>query len=146
MEGKGFLKVVGILMIIFAGIGLVFGVIGLIGAAALSSMMTEWGVTEDVTTVVNAAVIISCILSIIGAGLEMATGIIGVKFCDKPKKANVCLVMVIILLVLEVISLILTFVGGNYDAGTIILSIVTGLAMPVLYLIGVCLNKKGIVE
>ena len=146
MKGKGFLKVVGILMIIFAGIGIIAGIISVVGISALTSVATSWGVTEDMATTVNVAVIIAAILTLIGAGFELATGIVGVKFCNDPTKTNACLVMVIILLVMEVLSLVLTFVGGNYDAGTIILSIITGLAMPVLYLIGVCLNKNTIGE
>ena len=137
-KGKGFLKVVGILMIIFGALGIiVVGIIGLVGVLAASTL----GIG-----VVTAAVIVASILAIIGGVIELITGIIGVKNCNKPENWKSCMIWGIISLALEVLSLILSFVGSNASAGSIIINIIGGVAMPVLFIIGAKLNQKQYFE
>jgi hypothetical protein len=142
MKGKGFLKVTGILMIIFAAIALIVDVISLVVMDEISAGSVSSEFPENVRNVASIAVT-GLIIGCAGSALEMATGIIGVANSKKPQKATICIVFGIIVLAIEVISLIFGFVGGQASAATIIVSVIVGLALPVLYLIGAILNKKS---
>lgn len=84
MQGKNFLKVCGIIMIVFGALAfIVSGIVGLIGAIGLS---LEAAMGESVGA---GKVILSAIFSIVASILEIVCGIIGVKNCDKPEKADV---------------------------------------------------------
>lgn len=145
-KGRNFLKVTGILMIIGAALGIILGIIALIGAIAILS-----GAAADLVTIeegaalanVSSLVVVSAVVGLIGAVIQLIAGILGVKNSNRPEKATVCIVFGIIVLVLEIISLIMTFTsGGTASALTIISDIVLGVAIPILYLVGAFLNKK----
>lgn len=130
MQGSKFLKVTGILMIIFSALALVFAIIAIAGISLLAAM----GASSGLLTV-------SCILALVGAVAELVAGIIGVKNWNKLEKAGTCITWGIIVIVLCVISNILTVVGGGDFS---VLNLVTGLVIPVLYLIGGLQNKKAL--
>ncbi len=141
-KGSGFLKVCGILMIIGGALTIIFsGVMGIIAYVAGSALVSsgEVGTGE----IVGTALLIGAILALISGILELIAGIVGVKNHNKPEKSTACLVWGIIVLVLNVISLILSFAGGSSNVATIIVSVLCGLALPVLYIIGAALNKKS---
>ena len=126
--GSKFLKVTGILMIIFGAIALVFAIIGIASIGVLAAL----GASSGLLT-------ISCILALVGAVVELVAGIIGVMNWNKTEKANVCITWGIIVIALCIISNILTVVaGGTFN----IVSLLTGLVIPVLYLIGGIQNKN----
>ena len=130
MQGSKFLKVTGILMIIFGALALVLAIIVIAGISLLAAM----GASSGLLTV-------SCILMLVGAVAELVAGIIGVKNWNKLEKAGTCITWGIIVIVLCVISNILTVVGGGDFS---VLNLVTGLVIPVLYLIGGLQNKKAL--
>ena len=130
MQGSKFLKVTGILMIIFGALALVLAIIAIAGISLLAAM----GASSGLLTV-------SCILALVGAVAELVAGIIGVKNWTKLEKAGTCITWGIIVIVLCVISNILTVVGGGDFS---VLNLVTGLVIPVLYLIGGLQNKKAL--
>ncbi len=130
MQGSKFLKVTGILMIIFGAIALVLAIIAIAGISVLAAL----GASSGLLTV-------SCILALVGAVAEFVAGIIGVKNWNKLEKAGTCITWGIIVIVLCVISNILSVVGGGEFN---ILNLLTGLVIPVLYLIGGIQNKKAI--
>ena len=82
------------------------------------------------------------ILMIIGGGLSIILGIVsllGVANCKKPEKATACLVWGIIVAVVDVLSNVLAVVaGGDFSVSSLIL----GLVLPVLFIIGAALNKQ----
>jgi len=121
MKGKNYLKVTGILLIIFSGIGL-------ISIISLSKLIEN---------VMGSTVFI---LSIIASVVELVTGIIGVTWCKKPEKAKLCLAFGIIILVLNLANYILQI--NTYGASNIIFSMIVGSILPVLYVIGAVLNLK----
>ena len=127
MQGSKFLKVTGILMIIFGALALVLAIIAIAGISLLAAM----GASSGLLTV-------SCILMLVGAVAELVAGIIGVKNWNKLEKAGTCITWGIIVIVLCVI---LTVVGGGDFS---VLNLVTGLVIPVLYLIGGLQNKKAL--
>lgn len=130
MQGSKFLKVTGILMIIFGALALVLAIIAIAGISLLAAM----GASSGLLTV-------SCILMLVGAVAELVAGISGVKNWNKLEKAGTCITWGIIVIVLCVISNILTVVGGGDFS---VLNLVTGLVIPVLYLIGGLQNKKAL--
>ena len=130
MKGSKFLKVTGILMIIFSALALILSIVAAIGLATLAALdLNTWQYTAAV------------ILMLVGSIFELIAGIVGVKNCNKPEKAGTCMVWGIIVIALSVLSNVLTLVG-NPDNFSIV-NLLTGLVIPVLYLIGAVMNKKA---
>lgn len=130
MKGSKFLKVTGILMIVFGALALILSIVAAIGLAALVALdLNTWQYT------------LAVILMLVGSIFELIAGIVGVKNCTKPEKAGTCMVWGIIVIAISVLSDVLTLVG-NPDNFSIV-SLLTGLVIPVLYLIGAVMNKKA---
>ena len=130
MKGSKFLKVTGILMIVFGALALILSIVAAIGLAALAALdLNTWQYT------------LAVILMLVGSIFEMIAGIVGVKNCNKPEKAGTCMVWGIIVIALSVLSNVLTLVG-NPDNFSIV-NLLTGLVIPVLYLRGAVMNKKA---
>lgn len=129
MKGRKFLKVTGILMIIGAAFGIIGGIIAMIGAGALAAVLeTSAG-----------GLMLASALILASAVFQLIAGIMGVKNCDKPEKAQSCLVMGVIVAILGVAGNIISNVlGSSFN----ILSYATGLVIPVLYIIGAVKNKE----
>ena len=129
-KGTGFLKVTGILMIIGGGISIIMGIIAALSVAALAYIAGG-----DSSALLYASVV----LMLISAVAELVAGIIGVVNCKKPEKAGVCIAWGIIVAVLSVAGTILNSVGGGSFSA---FSLILGLVLPVLYIIGAVFNKK----
>ena len=130
-KGTGFLKVTGILMIIGGAVSIILSIIAALGIAALAYISDG--------TVSSALLYASVILMIVSAVAELVAGIIGVANCKKPDKAGSCIVWGIIVAVLSVAGTILNSVGGGSFS---VFSLILGLVLPVLYIIGAVFNKK----
>lgn len=129
MKGRKFLKVTGILMIIGGAFGIIGGIIAMIGAGALAAVLeTSAG-----------GLMLASALILASAVFQLIAGIMGVKNCDKPEKAQSCLVMGAIVAILSVAGNIISNVlGSDFN----IFSYATGLIIPVLYIIGAVKNKE----
>jgi hypothetical protein len=132
-RGRVLLKVVGILYIIFDAIGLLSTVVTLTPAG--QNLLSMAGVQYS-----PLYYIISIILSVFG----IIVGITAVKNSDKPENANICIVMSIILIILRIVDFVVT--SNNVLSGTSLVSLIVGLILPVLLLIGGVLNKKSQIE
>ena len=131
MKGRKFLKVTGILMIIGAAFGIIGGIVAMIGAGALAAVLeTSAG-----------GLMLASALILASAVFQLIAGIMGVKNCDKPEKAQSCLVMGVIVAILSVSGNIISNVlGSDFN----IFSYATGLIIPVLYIIGAVKNKETV--
>ena len=129
MKGRKFLKVTGILMIIGGAFGIIGGIVAMIGAGALAAVLeTSAG-----------GLMLASALILASAVFQLIAGIMGVKNCDKPEKAQSCLVMGVIVAILSVAgNVISNMLGSSFN----ILSYATGLIIPVLYIIGAVKNKE----
>ena len=129
MKGRKFLKVTGILMIIGGAFGIIGGIVAMIGAGALAAVLeTSAG-----------GLMLASSLILASAVFQLIAGIMGVKNCDKPEKAQSCLVMGVIVAILSVAgNVISNILGSSFN----ILSYATGLIIPVLYIIGAVKNKE----
>ena len=129
MKGRKFLKVTGILMIIGGAFGIIGGIVAMIGAGALAAVLeTSAG-----------GLMFASVLILASAVFQLIAGIMGVKNCDKPEKAQSCLVMGVIVAILSVAGNVTSSVlGSSFN----ITSYVTGLVIPVLYIIGAVKNRE----
>lgn len=140
LKGQKLLKVIGILMIIFGGLSLLFS-IGIGFAAALIL----------VSTIGSAALIMLGALPIVSAALELAAGIVGVSAAGMPsvRKIRTAVVLGVLVLVLSVASLAYSAINSaamGVNTYTIALDVVSGLVIPVLYLVGVFRYKNALVK
>lgn len=129
MKGRKFLKVTGILMIIGAAFGIIGGIIAMIGVGALAAVLETSAV----------GLMLASVLVLASAVFQLIAGIMGVKNCDKPEKAQTCLVMGIIVAILSVAGNVTSNVlGSDFN----VFNYATGLVIPVLYIIGAAKNKE----
>ena len=129
MKGRKFLKVTGILMIISAAFGIIGGIVAMIGAGALAAVLeTSAG-----------GLMLASALILASAVFQLIAGIMGVKNCDKPEKAQSCIVIGVIVAILSVAGNVISNVlGSDFN----IINYATGLIIPVLYIIGAVKNKE----
>ena len=129
MKGRKFLKVTGILMIIGGAFGIIGGIVAMIGAGALAAVLeTSAG-----------GLMLASALILVSAVFQLIAGIMGVKNCDKPEKAQSCIVIGVIVAILSVAGNVISNVlGSDFN----IINYATGLIIPVLYIIGAVKNKE----
>lgn len=131
-KGSGFLKVTGVLMIIGGALSIILGIVAVLGIAALAYLSDG--------TVSMGLLYASGALMLVSAVAELVAGIIGVKNCKNPEKSGTCMVWGVIVAVLSVAGTVLNSVGGGEFSA---LSLVIGLVLPILYIIGAYMNKKA---
>lgn len=133
MPGIGMLKITSILMIVFGIIALVAGIIAIVGVSALGVALGAGGGFV-------AFMVVMGVLALIGAVIELLAGLAGRKCANNPSTQGLkkCMILGIIVLILSIISLIGSGTMGSLNG----LGVVTGLIIPILYLIGVFQIKK----
>jgi hypothetical protein len=133
MPGIGMLKVTSILMIIFGIIAIIAGIVAIVGVSAL-------GVALGAGAGFVALMVVMGVLALVGAIIELLAGLAGRKCANNPSVQGLrkCMILGIIVLALSIIALIGSGVLGALNG----LGIVTGLIIPILYLIGVFQIKK----
>ena len=129
MKGRKFLKITGILMIIGGAFGIIGGIVAMIGAGALAAVLeTSAG-----------GLMLASALILVSAVFQLIAGIMGVKNCDKPEKAQSCMVIGVIVAILSVAGNVISNVlGSDFN----IMNYATGLIIPILYIIGAAKNKE----
>lgn len=126
-KGSTLLKVSGILMIIGGAISLIFAIIAIAGIAILAAA----GASSALLYAAGA-------IALLGSVAELVAGIVGVVNWNKPEKAKTCICWGVIVIVLSIASCILEVAGGGDFP---VLSLLLGLVLPVLYIIGAVKNK-----
>ena len=132
MKGHKFLKVTGILMIIGGALSAILGIIAVLSVVALAyiaSAHSEAGMLYA-----------STILFLVSGIVELIAGIIGVINAEKPQKAKTCIVWGALVAVLSVAGTILGVAGGGDFS---VFSLILGLVLPVLYIIGAVKNMQS---
>ena len=147
MEQKGsmLLKVISIIMIIGGILSAVASLALVLFAGATSAFISDpqgqsalagSGVSG---AAVNGVVWAAAIIAVIGAVIEIIAGVKGKKNWNNPDQAKTLMIWGIITAVISLISNILFATGGT---GVQIVSILAGLVIPVLYIIGTVQLKK----
>ena len=154
MEQKGsmLLKVVSIIMMIGGIIGAVVSVIMAIVVAvgqaafsqpetqaALNDALAQANVDKSAAGAVMGLLWVGVIILVAGSVLEIIAGVKGKNNWNNPSQAQTLMILGIVCAVLSIIGNILFAVSG---AGAQIISILTGLVLPVLYIIGTVQLKK----
>ena len=121
MKGHKFLKITGILMIVSAAISILAGVfVGGLGALA-------------------AGLWAALFLTLVGGICQLIAGVKGVKHCQRIEEAGKLIIWGAIVAVFCILSTVLSMVnGGEFN----FMSILTGVAVPALYIYGAVLNSK----
>ncbi len=104
--GSKFLKVTGILMIIFGSIALVVSIIAMLGLGVLEALGAPMGLLWA-----------SGLISLAASVAEFVAGIIGVKNWNKPEKANTCIGWGIAIVAMSIISNVFTLGTIQIDFG-----------------------------
>lgn len=152
-KGKNFLLVTGIIIVICAGITLLTSVIGLstidIIMRNMEQTYSQIPSVKDTFSSLGIPLsrgyyITSYISSIISSTIWLIAGILGIVLCKRPEKAQINLVMGILMFAYIVIQNIIFAALGYMLAAMAALGIILGAILPVLYLIGAVLNKKSV--
>lgn len=132
MKGQKFLKVTGILMIISAVFSILAGVlVGGLGAlaaglgAASGLTLSYWG---------------ALFLTLIGGICQLIAGIKGVKHSKNSANSQKLIVWGVIVAAFSVLGMVMNVVNG---AEFNLTSLLTGVAVPALYIYGAMLNAKS---
>ena len=153
MEQKGskLLKIVSIIMMIGGIVSAVFSVIAAILAGLGTAVMTQPEVSNAVdsalaangysgnTGPVMAVIWIAVVVSVVCAVVEIIAGVKGKKNWNNPAAAQGMMILGIVCAALSLVSNILFATGG---LGVQIVSILSGMVLPVLYIIGTVQLKK----
>ena len=129
MKGHKFLKVTGILMIIAAVFSIIAGVL----VGGLGVLAAGLGAESGLTFPYWAALF----LTLVGGICQMIAGIKGIKHSKRSEKAGKLIVWGAIVAVFSVLSIVMSLVnGGEFN----VVSVLTGIAIPALYIYGAVLN------
>ena len=131
MKGHVFLKVTGILMIIAAAFSIIVGVL----LAGISALAAGLGAASGLKFSFWAALF----LTLVGGICQLIAGVKGVKHCQRIEEAGKLIIWGAIVAVFCILSTVLSMVnGGEFN----FMSILTGVAVPALYIYGAVLNSK----
>lgn len=142
--GKGFLKVVGILLII----GGVFGFIGAASNAFVASALSSGSLDSATTAIYEQAGLTAetfqagIITSVIQGVIYLAAGILGVANCNKIEKANICFICGIVLIAFVLVNAGISAVTTGFTALSVV-SILASLILPLLYFWGALKNRQA---
>ena len=135
MKGHKFLKVTGILMIIAAAFSILAGVL----VGGLGALVAGLGAASSLTFGYWAALF----LTLVGGICQLIAGIKGVKHSKCTEKAGKLVAWGAIVAVFSVLSIVMNWVNGGEFNITSVLSVLTGVAIPALYIYGAVLNSKA---
>lgn len=133
--GKGMLKVVSILLIIFGAIGIITSLIALAASSIISGVASELGAYDLEGVARDAAnwAMIASVLSIVNSALCLVFGIMGIKKSADAAQGKFFIIAGIILCALALLSMIMFFsVIG-----------LIGFVLPILFIIGGVQNKNA---
>ena len=131
MKGHNFLKITGILMIISSILSIFIGVI----VAGFTALVAGLGAAEALT----ADHYLILIVTLVGGICQLIAGIKGVKHCNNTAYSKKLIVWGAIVVVFSILTIVTTLIG---DGEISPIAILTGLAVPGLYIVGAVLNLK----
>lgn len=130
-NGIKMLKVSSILLIIGGAIAIIMGIVALLGVGAIHAIFGD-EIPIGLLYAVSGLALASGVLSLVA-------GIVGVGACKNPEKSGKCIILGVMVVILTVIGQILNMKVGNQFDFT---SIIIGLILPVVYIVGASRVKK----
>ena len=133
METNGrFLKIVSIITIVLNALLLVLG--------TLFFLVIALGKAQDLDSL-PPGTIPAIVMMLVAAALGLIAGVLGVANCRKPERMNICIIFGILVVIISIVSDVVSFRTDARSLGSVIMSSVTSLLFPVLYIIG-CYKVK----
>ena len=108
------------------------GIIFFMDAIALLTIVSPDLLNLDVD--LSGTDMIALFFTMIISGLEIAAGILGVKYNSRPKKMNLCLTIGLVIFVLSVIDILAGLIRGTYYPDNLFTPILGNLLLGLLYL------------
>lgn len=137
MEGKQFLKISGIILVIIGIAGLALACFAFAGgglAALTADASGDSAISASGTTAVLGGIIM-----VVTSIFNLIFGVMAVKNCDNPAKASLLRVMGVILLIFSVAALIIYISAGM----SIVIGCIINLIISFLYFWGAQKNLKS---
>ena len=125
------LKVISIIMIVFASLGILFALLATLGGGALGVLGAA---DSDDAMVAGGLLAAMGIIMLIGSAIDLVIGIFGLRGANDPRKIGVFFVLAIIGVVFAAFEVLGNFMNGSMDASTIFSSLF-GLVLPVVCVI-----------
>lgn len=132
MKGHKFLKSTGILMIVAAAFSIIAGVF----VGGLGVLAAGFGAASGLTFAYWAALF----LTLAGGICQLIAGIKGVRHSKRSEKAGKLIAWGVIVAVFSILSMVMNLVNGGEFNGV---NLLTGVAVPALYIYGAVLNSKA---
>ena len=124
------LKVISIIMIVFAALTLLLGIGGIVTGGALGILGAGSGDAGSAALVGGVAAVAGFVI-LRGGAITRASGIFGLRGANDPRKIGAFYALAIIGLAFAVLSALGTFFGGSADGGDIA-SALFGLVLPLV--------------
>ena len=124
------LKVISIIMIVFAALTLLLGIGGIVTGGALGILGAGSGDAGSAALVGGVAAGAGFVI-LLGGAINLAIGIFGLRGANDPRKIGAFYALAIIGLAFAVLSALGTFFGGSADGGDIA-SALFGLVLPLV--------------
>lgn len=131
MKGHKFLKSTGILMIVAAAFSIIAGVF----VGGLGVLAAGLGAASGLTF----AYWVALFLTLVGGICQLIAGIKGVRHSKRSEKAGKLIAWGVIVAVFSILSMVMNLVNGGEFNGV---NLLTGVAVPALYIYGAVLNSK----
>ncbi len=112
------LKVISIIMIVFAALTLLLGIGGIVTGGALGILGAGSGDAGSAALVGGVAAVAGFVI-LLGGAINLAIGIFGLRGANDPRKIGACYALAIIGLAFAVLSALGTFFGGSAAGGDI---------------------------
>lgn len=148
LKGQKMLKVCSILMIIGGAISLLVSILGLVTLSAAASLGAAMGANLDAELGMSmGAAYAVMVVAIVASGIELAAGIVGVQTAKMPSVAKIkaSLILGLVVALLNLAASIYSMVMGGSFANEIV-SLLLGLVIPVLYIVGIIQYKNALLE
>lgn len=139
MAGEKYLKISGILLVI---IGFITSVI--YGAAGLLLGVSSSGIHDPLMALGGTLVTLAFTALLITGILQLVAGILALKYSTVYQRANILLIIGIIMLATTLASWLIYGNAGSFSLKAII-NLICGLIIPGLYTYGAYLNKKNFI-
>ena len=125
-NGKDFLRITGILMIIGGGLDTLLNLVALVLVPTALPLIIPVGTATLV-----------CIFGLFLGAFEAFTGICGIKYCGDTSRAKDCMMLGVIACAIALGNVVLSIANDSFGLTTIL-----GIGLPALYLIGACMNMR----
>ncbi len=138
LKGQKMLKVCSILMIIGAALALIVSIMGFVGIAALNAVFEG--------EIAGFGTYLLLVVALVSAVVQLVAGIVGVQAAKMPSvnKIKLSLIFGLLVVVLSLISSISSIVNNGFS-GSAMTSLLIGLVIPALYLVGLIQYKNALV-